>query len=90
HRVMELAATLPVHLKVRGNTEKFVFREAMKPYLPEELYKRKKHYFRAPPSTLMQQGPLFELVNDTLNSSSLDALPFFDSKKVRRLLAEMP
>ncbi|MCG7500119.1 asparagine synthase (glutamine-hydrolyzing), partial [Vibrio sp. Of7-15] len=88
HKVMELAANLPVHLKIRGNTEKFVFREAMKPYLPHELYTRKKHYFRAPPSTLMQQGPLFEMVNDTLNSSSLDNLPFFDSKKVRKLLAD--
>ncbi|MCG7500104.1 hypothetical protein MHO82_24895, partial [Vibrio sp. Of7-15] len=35
-------------------------------------------------------GPLFEMVNDTLNSSSLDNLPFFDSKKVRKLLADMP
>ena len=90
HHVMELAAQLPVHLKIRGNTEKYVFREAMKQYLPHELYTRKKHYFRAPPSTLLQKGPLFELVNDTLNSSDLDRIPFFNAAKVRALLAELP
>ncbi|WDE06072.1 asparagine synthase (glutamine-hydrolyzing) [Thalassomonas viridans] len=90
HRVVELAARMPVSVKVKGSTEKYIFREAMKPYLPEDLYKRKKHYFRAPPATLMQKGKLYQLVQDTLRSKQLEMLPFFDAAKVRSLLDSLP
>jgi len=90
HHVVELACQLPVWMKVRGATEKYVFREAMRPYLPKALYERKKHYFRAPPATLQQQGRLWQLVQDTLHSRDLDALPFFDAAKVRSLLKQLP
>lgn len=90
HKVVELAARLPVALKVKGNTEKYIFREAMKEYLPTELYQRKKHYFRAPPATLMRQGKLFQLVMDTLHSNLLENIPFFEARKVRELLQNLP
>jgi asparagine synthase (glutamine-hydrolysing) len=90
HHVVELACQLPVWMKVRGSTEKYVFREAMKPFLPDALYKRKKHYFRAPPATLLQQGRLYQLVRDVLNGPELDSLPFFDPARVRDLLQRLP
>ncbi|MBN8228459.1 asparagine synthase (glutamine-hydrolyzing) [Corallococcus macrosporus] len=90
HHVVELACQMPVWMKVRGSTEKYVFREAMRPYLPDALYKRKKHYFRAPPATLQQKGRLYQLVRDVLNGSELDALPFFDPARVRGLLEKLP
>ena len=46
--------------------------------------------FRAPPATLQQQGRLWQLVQDTLHSRDLDALPFFDAAKVRTLLKQLP
>jgi asparagine synthase (glutamine-hydrolysing) len=90
HKLVELAARMPVSVKVKGSTEKYIFREAMKPYLPTELYTRKKHYFRAPPATLMQKGKLYQLVQDTLRSQQLEKLPFFDANKVRKLLDTLP
>ncbi|WNG14433.1 asparagine synthase (glutamine-hydrolyzing) [Cystobacter fuscus] len=90
HHVVELACRLPVWMKVRGSTEKYVFREAMRPYLPDALYKRKKHYFRAPPATLQQKGRLYQLVQDVLRGGELDALPFFEPAKVRSLLEKLP
>ncbi|WP_065187542.1 asparagine synthase (glutamine-hydrolyzing) [Shewanella woodyi] len=90
HKLVELAARMPVSVKVKGSTEKHIFREAMKPYLPEDLYKRKKHYFRAPPATLMQKGRLYQLVRDTLSSQELEKLPFFEASKVRSLLDNLP
>jgi asparagine synthase (glutamine-hydrolysing) len=90
HHVVELACRMPVWMKVRGSTEKYVFREAMKPYLPDALYKRKKHYFRAPPATLQQKSRLYQLVRDVLNGTELDSLPFFDPSRVRDLLERLP
>lgn len=88
HHVAELAARIPVRHKIRGATEKHVFREAMRPFLPDALYRRKKHYFRAPPATPRREDRLSQLVRDTLASRALEALPFFDAGAVRRAYAQ--
>jgi len=90
HHLVEQAARLPVHYKIRGGREKYAFREAMRPFLPDGLYQRKKHYFRAPPATFFTDGPLYQLVQDTLSSRLLNDLPFFDAKAVRALIAKVP
>lgn len=90
HHVVDLACQLPVYMKVRGSTEKYVFREAMRPFLPDTLYKRKKHYFRAPPATLQRDGRLYQLVRDVLSGPELEALPFFEPARVRALLERLP
>ncbi|WP_186119725.1 asparagine synthase (glutamine-hydrolyzing) [Burkholderia gladioli] len=87
HRVVEAAASLPVWMKIRGGVEKYALREAMRPYLPSEIYERKKQYFRAPPSLLNPSSKLFQLVADTLSSPLLNALPFFEPSAVRDFLA---
>jgi asparagine synthase (glutamine-hydrolysing) len=89
HKVVELACKLPVWMKIRGITEKFALREAMRPYVPGAIYERKKQYFRAPPVLLRQDGKLFKMVSDLLHSDLLERVPFFDSRKVRRLLADV-
>lgn len=89
HIVVERAASLPVHLKIRGSVEKFIFREAMKPFIPASLYKRRKHYFRTPPATLEPEGKLHQLVLDTISSNLIEALPFFDPRQVRRFASEI-
>ena len=50
HHLAELAAQLPPSLRIKGRTEKYVLREAMKGLLPELLYKREKFAFMAPPA----------------------------------------
>lgn len=89
HHVIEAACRLPVNMKIRGSVEKYVFREAMRPYLPEAIYTRKKHYFRAPPSTAKREARLHELVRDVINGPDLAALPFFDPKKVREFVDKL-
>src|SRR5690606_17429292 len=42
HHLAEYAATLPPDLRIRGQTEKYVLREAMKGLLPASLYSRQK------------------------------------------------
>jgi asparagine synthase (glutamine-hydrolysing) len=89
HKVVELACKLPVWMKVKGVTEKYALREAMRPYLPGAIYERKKQYFRAPPALLRQDGRLYQLVSELIHSSALESVPFFDARKVRQLFASV-
>ncbi|XXX73983.1 asparagine synthase (glutamine-hydrolyzing) [Sorangium sp. So ce134] len=90
HHLAHKVIALPTSLKIRGRTEKFLLREVARPYLPPELYRRKKHYFRAPPAALMPKSRLFELVQDTLRSELLSSVPFYDAARVRQTLDELP
>ncbi|MBP9742389.1 MAG: asparagine synthase (glutamine-hydrolyzing) [Burkholderiales bacterium] len=91
HKLVELICQLPIKLKLRGNTVKYILREAMKPYLPEELYQRKKHYFRAPPTSRNPTNcRLYQLMYDELSSSNAASLPFFEHKKIKDMLNVLP
>jgi asparagine synthase (glutamine-hydrolysing) len=50
HRLAEYAVTVPPRLRIKGQTEKYVLREAMKGLLPDTLYRREKFAFMAPPA----------------------------------------
>ena len=50
HHLAEMAVQLPPQHRIKGRTEKWVLREAMKGILPEVLYKREKFAFMAPPA----------------------------------------
>lgn len=90
HHLVELANKIPASMKVTPNTTKHILREALKPYLPEKIYQRKKHYFRAPQALLTPDGKLYAFIRDVLNSKDFEALPFFDHKKVREFLDKLP
>lgn len=49
HALLEFAVKLPDDHKIRNNTNKFILRKVLKPYLPREVYERKdKMGFVAP------------------------------------------
>ncbi len=86
HKVVECAAKMPVEMKINGMTEKFVLREATRAVLTEEVYRRQKHPFLSPPSTLQTDGRLYAMVQDTLRGPSLDAVGIYDRTRVVALL----
>ena len=45
HRVVEFMRNLPVDLKIRGTTEKYLLREAAKPFITKTVYDRQKPPF---------------------------------------------
>jgi asparagine synthase (glutamine-hydrolysing) len=79
HHVVELANRMPVTMKIRGITEKYVLREAARPFLTDTVYKRQKHPFFAPYEL---KGKLAQLVQDTVRGPTLQHMPFFDRKAV--------
>lgn len=50
HHLAEYAAKVPPTMRIKGRTEKYVLREAMKGVLPTVLYEREKFAFMAPPA----------------------------------------
>jgi asparagine synthase (glutamine-hydrolysing) len=65
HRIVEFAATLPPHLKIRGKTQKIVLRELMRGKLPASTLRRKKIGFDFPAHDWLR-GPLRPLLLDTI------------------------
>ncbi|MFM7449249.1 MAG: asparagine synthase (glutamine-hydrolyzing) [Leptolyngbyaceae cyanobacterium] len=90
HKVVELVVNMPVSLKIRGLREKYILREAAKPFITEAMYDRQKHPFLAPPSTFKTNGPLQELIQDSLRSSRMSGIPFYNRAAVIPLLDALP
>jgi len=90
HRVVECVCSMPVSLKIRGMTEKYILREAARPVLTDSVYRRQKHPFLSPPATLNPNEGLSSLTQDTLRGPILKSLPFFNQQKVVALLDELP
>jgi asparagine synthase (glutamine-hydrolysing) len=90
HHVVEMVRDLPVAQKIRGMTEKYVLREAVRPVLTATVHGRQKHPFLTPPAALSPGERLHELVQETLRGSALASLPFYDRAKVIALLDGLP
>jgi len=48
HRIIELAASMPPQLKVRGNSGKYILKQALRKHLPDEIIDRQKMGFGTP------------------------------------------
>jgi len=48
HRLVEFAATIPPGMMLRGGTTKWIFKEAMRGILPDDIIDRRKHGFAVP------------------------------------------
>ena len=86
HHLVEVIRSQPVNQKIRGMTEKFVLREAVRDVITDTVYRRQKHPFLSPPATLQPEQQLSTFVQDTLRGPALGSLPFFNQKKVVALL----
>lgn len=86
HQLVEVIRTQPVNQKIRGMTEKYVLREAVRDVITETVYKRQKHPFLSPPATLEPASRLSVFVQDTLRGSVLNSIPFFNQGRVVNLL----
>jgi len=86
HHLVEVMRSQPVSLKIRGMTEKYVLREAVRDVITDTVYRRQKHPFMSPPATLNPKEKLHDLVQDRLRGKALASIPFFDQRKVIGLL----
>ena len=82
HHVAEYLQNVPVSMKIRGMTEKYILREAVKDVVTPTVYARQKHPFLSPPSTHHADAPLHQLMQDTLRSAATRDVPFLDQARL--------
>jgi asparagine synthase (glutamine-hydrolysing) len=90
HHLFEFVRKLPLSLKIKGTTEKYVLREAVKPVISKTIYERQKHPFVAPPLSRFSNSEADSVVQDVLRSKNFASVPYFDQKKVIALLDSLP
>ncbi len=85
HRIVEFAASLPLDLKIRGGTLKYVLRALMRGKLPAPVIRRKKEGFDIPIHDWLR-GPLRPLLLDTLTEDAVGRSGLFRPGRVRSLV----
>lgn len=84
HEFVELIATIPSHLKLKGRTSKFIFKKAAERLLPEEVLNRKKMGFNIPVGEWLKHE-LKPLAEDTILSKEFVDRMLFEPKYVHWL-----
>lgn len=90
HHLFAFARGLPSIWKIHDGIEKHILREAMKPYVSEEIIARRKHPFMAPPLGLLSDAKGAAFINDCLRSIAFKHMPFFNQQKVIAHLDALP
>ena len=87
YRLVELAATIPASMKIRGMTLKFLLKKLAERYVPRECIYRKKRGF-SPPLLSWMRGPLREQVRDALTPARVKDRGVFRVEAVEWLKRE--
>jgi len=84
---MEFAATIPSDLKLKGRTQKYILKRALRGLLPESILHRPKRGFGVPIDHWLRHE-LRDLAYDTLLHPRCLARGYFRRETVERLLDE--
>ncbi len=87
HTLVEFAARIPAHLKLRGWTPKYILRRAAEAYLPADILKRRKQGFSLPVDPWFR-GELRGYVHEVLLCPRALQRGYFREAGIRRLLKE--
>mgnify|MGYP005750137179 FL=1 len=89
HHLAEFATKIPPTLRIKGRTEKYVLREAMRGILPKVLYERQKFAFMAPPAHTdpKKWAAMKALADEHLADSAIRDAGLLDVDGVKQLFA---
>jgi asparagine synthase (glutamine-hydrolysing) len=85
HPLVEFAATIPARLRLRGGTTKYLFKRAMRGWLPDDIIDRPKHGFAVPLADWFR-GDLAGFARDLLLSDTCRRRGIFELRYIDRLL----
>ncbi|KAL1595958.1 hypothetical protein SLS60_009648 [Paraconiothyrium brasiliense] len=90
NRVSEYANSIPPSLKMRYDPatktlrEKHILREALKPFITEEIYSRRKHPYMGP-IRYTANGPFHQVIKSLVTKENVEQLGFIDWSRVEGL-----
>jgi asparagine synthase (glutamine-hydrolysing) len=85
HRLVEFAATIPPEMMLRGGTTKWIFKEAMRGILPDDIIDRRKQGFGVPLGRWFR-GKLGGFVHDLLLTKRSRERGFFKPTAIENLV----
>ena len=86
HEFVDWSGGIPSDLKLRGREGKYIFKQAMAPWLPHDLMYRPKMGFAVPMADWLRSGPVAERARARLQSPALADSGVVDPDAVARLL----
>jgi asparagine synthase (glutamine-hydrolysing) len=87
YKVVEFAASIPAHMKLKGNKLKYMLRRVASRYMPEELVGMKKQGFRFPLGIWFRTD-LKDFLRNLFAQSRFVELGLFNRRYIDRLLDE--
>ena len=84
-KLVELAARMPVRMKLRGLKRKFILKRAAERLLPHDAVWRKKAGFGAPIRAWLR-GPLQPMIDDLLSEKRVRERGLFDPAEIGRII----
>ena len=84
-RVIEFAAKLPAHWKIKGLNEKYILKQSFKGMIPESIRTRAKQPYRAPIKESFLTDDPDSFIGQLLSEDSITKHGYFDAKKVALL-----
>jgi asparagine synthase (glutamine-hydrolysing) len=85
HQLMEFAASIPADLKVRGREKKWLFREALRGWIPDDILDRPKQGFSVPIAHWLR-GDLRDLTREVLLDRDSIGRGYFRREAVQSML----
>lgn len=87
HEFAELTASIPSELKLKGSIKKYIFKEAMKDYLPPSIISHKKQGFSVPLKSWFKED-LKEYVYDQLVGTKGPLYDYLEPNYVSKIINE--
>ncbi|KAI9926063.1 hypothetical protein ASPWEDRAFT_106759 [Aspergillus wentii DTO 134E9] len=90
HHLTQYVNSLPPALKIRydpdtGNmSEKYILKEAVKPFITDEIYGRQKKPFLGPPR-FKENGPFHLMISRLITKTNIEGLGFIEWKVAKKL-----
>jgi asparagine synthase (glutamine-hydrolysing) len=87
HKLVEWISSLPPTWKLHGGTSKYIFKKAVKEYLPKDILHRRKMGFAVPLASWFR-GPLRQTVRDAILGPRLRDSGLFNGEALLSLVEE--
>ena len=83
HRLIELGSKISPELKMRGKNEKYILKQAAKPFVPDSIIKRKKKGFQVPYTKWLERSSNHYNVEERI--SQLSSQKHFTERGIQKI-----